>query len=137
MKNAAEIVIPSNPHYLSVVRAVTGQISSVAGMSGKEADKVKLAVDEACSNVIKHAYRGKTDRKIVVQFRIADDSFVVIIEDNGIKASPNKIKGRDFDDIRPGGLGIHLIERAFDTMSFDKRKKRGNRLRLMRRIRGR
>ena len=131
-----EIAIPSHPHYLSVVRAVTGQVSSVAGMSEKEADEVKLAVDEACANVMKHAYRGKTDKKIVVRFRISEDRFVVIIEDSGIKASPKDIKGRDLDDIRPGGLGIHLIKRAFDTMSFDGRKKRGNRLRLVRCRRG-
>ncbi|MBF0558156.1 MAG: ATP-binding protein [Nitrospirae bacterium] len=136
MKSCVVLTIPSDPQYLKVIRAVAGQVSIVAGMSVSEVDEVRSAVDEACSNVMKYAYRGNTERKIVVQFRIIKDKFEVIIEDDGIKASPEAIKGRDLDDIRPGGLGIHLIKRAFDSMSFDKRKKRGNRLKLIKHTRG-
>jgi anti-sigma regulatory factor (Ser/Thr protein kinase) len=132
MENAAVITIPSHPQYLSVVRAVTTRMCVLSGMSGSSVNEVRSAVDEACSNVMKYAYRGQTCRKIMIQFRIAADSFQVIIDDNGIRSKPELMKGRDLDDIRPGGLGMHLIKRAFDTVSFDKRKKRGNRLKLVR-----
>jgi anti-sigma regulatory factor (Ser/Thr protein kinase) len=132
MKNSAVITIPSHPQYLSVLRAVTAQMCMLSGMSESAVEEVKLAVDEACANVMKHAYRGNTGRKIMIQFRIIPDSFEVIIEDNGIKARPERIEGRDLDEVRPGGLGVHLIRRAFDTFTFDKRKKRGNRLKLIR-----
>jgi serine/threonine-protein kinase RsbW len=58
--------------------------------------------------------------------------FEVLIEDHGVKAQPESIEGRNLDDIRPGGLGIHLIKRAFDIFQFDQRKRRGNRLKLIR-----
>ena len=55
----------------------------------------------------------------------------MIIEDSGLKADVASIKGRDLDDIRPGGLGVHLIKRACDVVEFDEKKKKGNRLRLV------
>ena len=101
------------------------------GMSYTEIDDVKLAVDEACSNVIKHAYGGDVGREYTVRYFLAD-SFEVIIEDSGIKAEPESIEGRDLDDVKPGGLGIHFIKRTFDVFAFDKSKKQGNRLTLIR-----
>jgi serine/threonine-protein kinase RsbW len=94
-------------------------------------EDMKLAVDEACANVIKHAYRGDRTKKIVLKYKITKKSFNVIIEDSGIKAQTDLIKGRSLDDIRPGGLGIHFIKRVFDVFQFDEKKKKGNRLILI------
>ncbi len=136
MKGAVSITIPSHPKYLSVVRALTSRMAELADMPGPEVDKIRLAVDEACSNVIKYAYKGDTGRKIVVKFRVIRTGFEVVIEDTGEKTDPSFIAGRDLDDVRPGGLGIHLIKRAFDVFGFDEKKKKGNRLRLIRYKRG-
>jgi anti-sigma regulatory factor (Ser/Thr protein kinase) len=134
MKDSAVITIPSNPRYLSVVRAVTTRMAEICGIGTAEVESLRLAVDEACSNVIKYSYRGDHDKKIRVRITIAGRFFEVVIEDDGIKASPAHIKGRDLDEVRPGGLGVHLIRRAFDTMTFDENKKKGNRLRLRKRL---
>ncbi len=131
MKEFAVITIPSNPKYLSVIRAVTTTMAEIYGLAGKVTEEIKLAVDEACSNVIKHAYRGDTGQRIVVKF-ILRKGFEVVIEDTGIKARPELIEGRSLEEVRPGGLGIHFIRRVFDVFSFDERKKEGNRLRLIR-----
>ena len=136
MKDSAVISIPSDPKYLSVVRAVVTTMGSICGLGDSAVEDVKLAVDEACANVIRHAYRGDTGQKIVVKFKVIEKRFEVVIEDSGIKAQPHLIAGRSLDDVRPGGLGIHLIKRAFDVFQFDERKKKGNRLRLVRRIGG-
>jgi serine/threonine-protein kinase RsbW len=58
--------------------------------------------------------------------------FEVLIEDHGIKVQPESIEGRNLDDIRPGGLGVHLIKRAFDIVQFDQKRGKGNRVRLVR-----
>jgi len=102
------------------------------GMHDSVIDDVKLAVDEACTNVIRHAYRGDTRQKIVVKFKLGKKGFEVIIEDNGIKAQPESIAGRSLDEVRPGGLGIHFIKRTFDVFQFDEKRTKGNRLRLIR-----
>jgi len=105
-------------------------------MTDSVIEDMKLAVDEACANVIKHAYRGDTHQKIVVKFKLRKNEFEVIIEDNGIKAQPGLIAGRNLEEVRPGGLGIHFIKRTFDVFQFDEKKTKGNRLRLIRHIGG-
>jgi anti-sigma regulatory factor (Ser/Thr protein kinase) len=132
MKDWTIIAIPSHPKYLALVRAVTVKMAELSGIVDGAIEDVKLAVDEACSNIIKHAYRGETDKKIVVKFRIIRKGFEVIIEDKGLKASPELIEGRSLNEVRPGGLGIHLIKRAFDIVAFDEKRKKGNRLILIR-----
>ena len=112
-------------------------IAAMAGINDVETEFIKLAVDEACSNIIRHAYGGDTGRKFAVKFRATEKDLQIVLEDNGIKADPVKIKGRDLDDVRPGGLGIHFIMRAFDICEFDGKKKKGNRLRLIRHLKER
>ena len=134
MNDSVTITVPSHPKYLTLVRSIAEKMSRICGMSDSEAEDTKLAVDEACCNVIKHAYKGDTTNKIVVKFREIRKGFEVVIEDSGLKADPAFIKGRDLDDVRPGGLGVHLIKRAFDVFEFDERKKKGNRLVLRRKL---
>ena len=129
MKDSTVIKIPSHPKYLRIIRALTDEMTGLYGMEEREIKSIRLAVDEACSNVIKHAYNGDTSRKITIRFNLSPKAFEVIIEDDGIKVKPEHIKGRDFDDVRPGGLGTHFIKRAFDVVLFDE-KKNGNRLKL-------
>ena len=131
MKDSVTIAIPSHPKYLSIVRSVTKNMAQIYEISETLTEDIKLAVDEACANVIKHAYNGDRTKKIILKYRITRNSFNVIIEDSGIKAQTDLIKGRNLDDIRPGGLGIHFIKRVFDVFRFDEKKKKGNRLMLI------
>jgi serine/threonine-protein kinase RsbW len=131
MKDSVTITIPSHPKYLSIVRCVTGKLAQIYEITEPLTEDMKLAVDEACANVIKHAYRGDRTKKIVLKYKITKKSFNVIIEDSGIKSQTDLIKGRSLDDIRPGGLGIHFIKRVFDVFQFDETKKKGNRLILI------
>jgi serine/threonine-protein kinase RsbW len=134
MKDSISITIPSNPKYLSVVRSVTVKVGQVNGMKEDLLEDIKLAVDEACANVIKHAYRGNTSGKIAIKYEISPENYQVIITDNGIKAYNSLLKGRDLDDVRPGGLGIHFIKRVFDVFELDEKKKKGNRLILIKHL---
>jgi serine/threonine-protein kinase RsbW len=132
MKDSLVITIPSHPKFLSVTRAVTGRIGQLYEFAEETIEEIKLAVDEACANVIKHAYKGDTSKKIILKYLVTRDAFTVIIEDSGITARTGLIKGRSLDDVRPGGLGVHFIKKVFDTFEFDKKKGKGNRLTLIR-----
>jgi anti-sigma regulatory factor (Ser/Thr protein kinase) len=131
VKDSITVSIPSHPKYLSVIRAITDRIGQIHEMDEKVIGDIRLAVDEACSNVIKHAYKGDVSRKIIIKYTIKPDKFQVVIEDNGLTARRKALKGRDLDDIRPGGLGIHFIKRVFDVFELDEKKKKGNRLILV------
>lgn len=132
IKTPVTITVPSDPKYLCVIRDVTVRLGTLHGMEEAVTEKIKLAVDEACSNVIKHAYRGDIRKKIKVEYRVTPSAFEVVIEDSGRKADPDLIKGRRLTEVRPGGLGIHFIKRVFDVFEFDEGRKKGNRLRLVR-----
>jgi serine/threonine-protein kinase RsbW len=136
MKDAIVITIPSHPKFLSVVRSVTAAAGRLYEFDDKTAEEIKLAVDEACTNIMKHAYRGDTKQKIVLEYSATQKAFKVVIEDSGVKARLTSIKGRSFDDIRPGGLGVHFIRRVFDVYRFDAKKKKGNRLTLIKYFEG-
>ena len=135
MKESIRIDMPSHPKYLSVVRGVTERLGKVNCIDRKLIGDIKLAIDEACSNVIKHSYRGDTSKKIKLTYEINSESFKVVIDDSGLKADMKSLKGRDLDDVRPGGLGVHFIKKIFDVFRFDEAKKRGNRLVLIKYLR--
>lgn len=119
--------------YLSVVRDVTFNMARISGLGAKDSDDVKLAVDEACTNIIKHAYGGDTKKDIKLQYCATRGTLEIVIEDSGC-VCPEKIKGRDLDDVRPGGLGLHFIEKTFDVVKYDRSVKNGNRLKLVKHI---
>jgi len=136
MKPTVTIKVQSHPRYLCMVRDVTARFCMASGLDEDLTNKIKLAVDEACSNVIKYAYHGDTSKGIVVKYAFSQKKIFIIIEDSGEKADPEKIRGRDLDDVRPGGLGMHFIRRVFDLVEFDAKKMKGNRLLLMKQAGG-
>jgi len=80
-------------------------------------DEIVLAIDEACQNVIRHAYKDK-EGDVAVKLSFRNNEFIVSIEDNGIPVIPEKIKPRDIEDIKPGGLGTFFINQIMDSVSF-------------------
>jgi anti-sigma regulatory factor (Ser/Thr protein kinase) len=125
-----EIRLPSDPKLLKIVRATISHLCEVIGFSAEIQNGVTLAVDEACTNVIKHAYGNQTDRPIIITCKLFGDRLEVVIRDYGQKADLNKIKSRELEDVRPGGLGVHLIRSVMDVVVYDSSPARGNRLTL-------
>ena len=80
-------------------------------------DEIVLAIDEACQNVVRHAYKDK-EGDVTVKLSFRNNEFIVSIEDNGIPVIPEKIKPRDIEDIKPGGLGTFFINQIMDSVSF-------------------
>lgn len=136
MRNIVRITVPSDPRYLCLVRDMTARLGLLMGIEGIVIDTLKLAIDEACANIIKHTYKGDTGKNISIKYKITKGRFEAVIEDSGEKVNPELLKGRDLDDVRPGGLGIHFIRRAFDIAAYDEKKKKGNRLRLVKYLKG-
>jgi anti-sigma regulatory factor (Ser/Thr protein kinase) len=130
--------LPSNPEMLCVVRNALGELAAKLGFSEPECRAVVLAVDEAMTNIIRHAYLGDAERPIEASFRRihvprdgkSRDALEIVLEDRGVSANPNKLCGRALEDVRPGGLGLHFIRESMDTVEFSRRWGR-NKLRLV------
>jgi len=124
------LTVPSHPKYLYVVRSALYPILVDAGFVRKDARKIILAVDEACSNIIKHAYEGDPTKTITMTITDDADRFTVRLRDYGRKADTAKIAPRDLKDIRPGGLGTLFIGAAFDVVTYDTNQEQGTLLTL-------
>ncbi len=126
--NEIEIKLPSDPQLLKIIRSGISHISKICGFSNEESNAVTIAVDEAASNIIKHTYNGEKNEVIIVNFRILEDRLEIVLRDFGEKVDPKTIKSRDLNEIRPGGLGVHLIKSTMDMVNYDNSFEVGNQL---------
>ncbi len=131
MAQEIEIKIPSDPKFLKIIRAAVGHICETMGFSSDESNNITLAVDEACSNIIKHAYGGAADQPIHVICSVHPDRVEILLRDAGKTVSAEAIKSRELDDIRPGGLGVHLIRSVMDVVKYVHQPGQGNLLQLV------
>jgi serine/threonine-protein kinase RsbW len=95
--------------------------------SEKERLLMVLGVDEACTNVIRYAYRLRDDQLISLRMEGLRKCVRVRLRDYGDNVLPHEMKGRSHALIKPGGLGLHLIRHAFDQVDYV-HKRRGTEL---------
>jgi len=109
--------VPANAENLKKIRDfVRGYIDKCKGLESYK-DEIVLAIDEACQNVVGHAYRDKNGN-VAIKLSFQNKEFIVSLEDDGTPAIPEKIKPRNIEDIKPGGLGTFFINQIMDSVSF-------------------
>ena len=86
--------------------------------SEKERTLMVLGVDEACTNIIRHAYHLRDDQPIALSCEAKRDCVCMRLRDYGKQSPPEAMRGRSHDLIKPGGLGLHLIRNAFDKVDY-------------------
>jgi len=89
-----------------------------------------LAVDEALTNIIRHAYQEKPG-KMVICVTVDSDKIEIVLEDQGKKFDPTQVPSPELPRHKPGGLGVHFIRTIMDQMIYDDQGPAGNRLRLI------
>jgi sigma-B regulation protein RsbU (phosphoserine phosphatase) len=109
-----ELHVPAVAERLALVRAVVKRASETAGCSDGLCEQIVLAVNEACMNVIQHAYRGDVSGEIILEILNNDGELRFRIEDRAAPVDLESVKPRDLEDIRPGGLGVHFIREIMD-----------------------
>lgn len=130
-----QLRIPSQSDNLELIREVVGKISKKVGFDDEEASKIELAVDEACANVIKHAYERDQKKPIEIVVKIEFGKLTIIITDQGKGFDPEKLKQPDMKEylaeMRVGGLGIFLMETLMDEVNFKSSPGKGNQVRMV------
>ena len=128
----------SNPKWLTIVRAAVERLTGTLGFPAEHCRSITRAVDEALTNIVRHSYSNRPDQPITMYFRTAQrqregevqNGLEIILCDRGSGADATKWRERPLGEIRPGGLGLHLIHDAMDVVEFS-RKDLTNRLRLV------
>ncbi len=132
-QETVSLTVPSNPRFLYVVRSALYPIVIDAGFSRKEARKIVLAVDEACSNIIKYAYEGDHTRPVSLTITSGGEGLRIVLKDWGKRVDRSTIAPRKLADVRPGGLGTHFMQTVFDTVHYDTEGEQGTALTLVKR----
>ena len=125
------MVISSDPRLLQVLRAVVTYRARESGFAAADAEGVAMAVDEAASNIIRHAYGNRHDATLALEIRTYPDRIEFDLEDSGPRVQPEAVRPRALEDVRPGGLGTFFIKCFIDATSYDESFCGGNRLRLV------
>lgn len=109
-----------------------------AGMKDKEIGKIRIAVYEACLNVIEHAYHSKPDNWIDLTVEYSAHRFIIIIMDTGLSSELKPAQHYDVQEAvnarRTGGFGMHIIRRAVDKLEYYPNEIHGNRLVLIKNL---
>lgn len=109
------VCAPSNCKF---VRAFVESWSLLAGYNDIERGQIVLAVDEAVTNIIRHTYKNEHNHEIAIEIGVTDDAFHIHIRDFGPPIDRDKLKGRELHDIKPGGLGLQLLNMVFPKVDF-------------------
>lgn len=127
------IEIASDARLLCALRALIKSYVGLQGFPPERADEVVLAVDEACTNAIRHSYGGRPDQPIGLTLRSLSDGLEIVLCDDGTPAQRDRLAPRELvppdpGTVMPGGLGVQIMYRVFDEVTFEPGEGTGNRV---------
>lgn len=129
--------VPAHVESLAAIRAFVEEACRRAGAGASACFDLKLAVDEACTNIIEHGYAGRTDGSIALECEADGQSVRVAIVDRGRPFDPEQLPAPDLTagwrERAVGGLGWHLIRSSVDEIDYGPNPGGGNRLTLVKR----
>jgi anti-anti-sigma factor len=126
----ATLTITAHVDALSQISAFITEAAELSGLDERATWQVQLAVDEAATNIIQHAYEPDQPGDIVISWACEDERFVVTLHDFGREFDPDNIPEPDIasplEERQAGGLGIYLITRLMDEVRFEFDPQAGN-----------
>jgi anti-sigma regulatory factor (Ser/Thr protein kinase) len=127
--------ILSRPELLASVRGVAQDLAHRCGLDDIASCHFILAMDETLTNVIRHGYEGRDDGMIWIRLEPMEcsDGLRAVIEDRARTVDPASLQGRDLEDVKPGGLGMHLMRTLVDRFEHTPREGGGMRVVLEKR----
>ncbi len=116
------LIIPSQTRYLNLVTGLAKRAALVAGLDDATAAKVSIAVDEAVTNVILHAYHGEGEHSVELELRFTEEALEIHIWHSGQGIRGDQLVLPDPREYikhpRKGGLGLLLMSRFMDEVQF-------------------
>ncbi len=126
------LTIPAKPEYITLSRLALSGLSRVRPLADDTLADLKLALTEACSNSVRHAY-GDDEGHVDIRFELRDDRLIIEVADDGSGFEPYTADpAANGDDLSEGGLGIAIIRSIADEVEIgDGPDGRGSRLRFV------
>jgi serine/threonine-protein kinase RsbW len=121
---------PGNYKSLAKISQFIEQAIRKAGLNARDAYAVKLAIDEACCNIIDHAYGGEDKGDIECSLVVESDCLHIELRDHGKPFTPEKVPPPQLDvplkDLKERGAGFYLMKKLMDSVYYDYKPETGN-----------
>ena len=115
-----ECWIGAEANRLKLLRSIIKNTAIYIGIDKELTKNLILAVNEACMNIIQHAYHNIPNGEIHITIKENDEAIIFVLQDDAPCVELSSIKSRKLDNLRPGGLGVHFINKIMDGIEYDK-----------------
>ncbi len=133
-----EMKVPCEARFLSVVRLAVAGAAARAGLGVGEADDLKVAVSEACTNAIEHAFddKGTAGATMLVRLKVGEGEMRVEVVDEGAGFDPKRLPTipPEERDLEKGGLGLYLMQGLMDEVKVESAPGSGTKITLVKRL---
>jgi serine/threonine-protein kinase RsbW len=134
-----ELLLPGDPASLSIVRWIVTELAREAGLASTDIDRIEMAVDEACTNVLDHAYKFQQPKPpLHIEIARSEEHFVVDVLDEGETLNlDNYVEPKFPDHWNEGhvrGVGLYLIHKLMDKVEYVQLPNQHNRMRLIKHV---
>jgi anti-sigma regulatory factor (Ser/Thr protein kinase) len=118
-----QLIVPAQHDQLAQLATFVAVAAAEVGFDETQVNRIELAVDEACSNIIDHAYKGDTG-SIQLEVDIEPQhQLTIVLIDQGQSFNPDHVPAyapcTSLDEVKIGGLGIHLMRQAMDDVCYE------------------
>lgn len=131
--------VPSSTGNLALIRDFVNRVGGQAGLDEVEIGNLELAVDEACANVIEHAYEHDQTKQVVIRAIYDEDTLRIEVVDTGKGFDPQSVQSADIQRLaaerKTGGLGLRLIKTLMDEVHYEVVPGTKNELVMVKRLR--
>ncbi|MBN6204862.1 anti-sigma B factor RsbW [Ralstonia pickettii] len=121
-----EMTIPAKAEYIGVIRLSISGIANRMGFSYESIEDLKVAISEAITNAVTHAYDGENEGEITLGFGVYEDRLEVMVADRGVSFNLNEVRKEigpfkdteSVENLREGGFGLFLINTLMDKVEI-------------------
>jgi serine/threonine-protein kinase RsbW len=128
---SVRLTIPARPEYITLGRLALTAIAGMRPVSDETLYDLKLALTEACTNSVRHAYENGREGNVEIVYELQPDRLVIEVGDEGAGFELLDDSNGHDGELEEGGLGIEIIRALADEVEIGPREEGGSRLRFV------
>jgi serine/threonine-protein kinase RsbW len=128
---SVRLTIPAKPEYITLGRLALTALAGVRPVSDETLYDLKLALTEACTNSVRHAYENGREGSVEIVYELQPDRLVIEVGDEGAGFELGEDGNGHEGELEEGGLGIEIIRALADEVEIGRREEGGSRLRFV------
>ncbi|MDR2487437.1 MAG: ATP-binding protein [Clostridiales Family XIII bacterium] len=128
MSETLKLSVPCDARYVSTVRLAVSSVASLAGFDIEAIEDIKIAVSEACTNIILHGGLGESAYNVICA--LEDGGLELVVEDDGVGFAYEEYEKPNLEEPSEGGLGLYIILALMDDVKVSSQAGAGTSIRM-------